>query len=501
MYIKNNLLIDFDISDNNNFNNIDFSIKSRTRWSGGVISDIVLNNYGLTQYDIGKSSSLLSDKAVSRNGDIYLKFERIGKPDNNGNILYDDYGLTPNGSGNIGTYLTSKGGYLNTVFKYHGYDIEYLPRQFENGFTIETTLLINKKTFVDSDYNSNIFLYLGIRGEDKFSDSYTGNTIYITENGSVLDNSYYIYDISKIRENTQNIDNIIKFLKTQSIYIKNNNQNEFILDDIESDKFVIVLNKNKLIPDIDYTFDIRSKKLTILNKNLVISDNLVINYYKNIDDIELVNFKLSDIENKNLIKEYGLNNNVIAFRFNQNREVGYRKINGNLEIEEDYSSVPFNQNGWVDLVIVFEPYEKIIQKINDECNISGRKGILKIYLNNVLFYHNENFLEPAFNALPIDSSKQIGLPYNISWGGGSFGLKYSYNFNNNQNFPYVKNPNNYNLLIENNFNGYFNGSFQKLRIYNKALLKNDISVNYEHESKYYNIKFNKGGRLIYYNQF
>jgi hypothetical protein len=498
MYIKNNLVLDFDISNSNTFNINELSIESTTKWNNTKIDDISLSDYGLTQYDIGRTSSLLESKEFTINNDKYLKLERIGKPDENGNIDYSEHDILVLSGNTIGNYLYSTGGYLNNPFKYHNYNIEYLPRQYKNGFSLETTIFIDQNTFLNTDNNSNIFLFMGMRAEDKFADSSKGNLEYFTVEGATLEDSFYNYDISKLPENTQNIDNVITYLKTDTIYIKNNGQNEFILNEISSEEFTLILNQNKLEKNIDYSFDLREKKLLLIgNISLKTTDIFKVNYYTQLDDTELVNINLNNIDNKNTEQNIGINNNVIAFKFNKNKQIGYRKINENYKIEEKYSDMEVNYMGWNHIVITFNPYNKNVDSIDDDCNIIARTGTLKIYVNGILFLNIEDFIEPTFNALPTHESKQIGIPYNISWGGGTFGLKYSYNFNeNNFNIPYVKNINNDNLIIERNFDGHFKGGFQKLRIYDKSLNLNEIKHNYMVESDYYDIILNRGGRII-----
>ncbi len=54
-----------------------------------------------------------------------------------------------------------------------------------------------------------------------------------------------------------------------------------------------------------------------------------------------------------------------------------------------------------------------------------RMGRLKIYVNGKIFYTIENFEEIIPRALNTDKEKQLGVPFNISWGGGTQGLRES----------------------------------------------------------------------------
>jgi hypothetical protein len=58
-----------------------------------------------------------------------------------------------------------------------------------------------------------------------------------------------------------------------------------------------------------------------------------------------------------------------------------------------------------------------------------RKGRLKIYVNGQIFYVIEDFEEIIPRALNTDKEKQVGVPFNISWGGGTQGLRENLTFN------------------------------------------------------------------------
>jgi len=51
-----------------------------------------------------------------------------------------------------------------------------------------------------------------------------------------------------------------------------------------------------------------------------------------------------------------------------------------------------------------------------------RMGRLKIYINGRIFYTIEDFEEVIPRALDTDKEKQVGVPFNMSWGGGTQGL-------------------------------------------------------------------------------
>jgi hypothetical protein len=56
-------------------------------------------------------------------------------------------------------------------------------------------------------------------------------------------------------------------------------------------------------------------------------------------------------------------------------------------------------------------------------NKEYRRGRLKIYINGKLFWTIEDFEEVIPRALNTDKERQVGVPFNISWGGGTQGLR------------------------------------------------------------------------------
>ena len=109
-----------------------------------------------------------------------------------------------------------------------------------------------------------------------------------------------------------------------------------------------------------------------------------------------------------------------------------------------------------------------------------------------------DFVEFYFVELVNNREKQLGVPFNIGWGGGSFGLKHSYHYSGDTN-TIVKDTRKDNLLIEKYFNNSFIGNIQKLRVYDNALSSSEILNNCKVEAtnnNNYNIGVSLGGRLI-----
>lgn len=206
---------------------------------------------------------------------------------------------------------------------------------------------------------------------------------------------------------------------------------------------------------------------------------------------EKMRVNYNDIINKKNI--VNISNNVIAFEITEDKKMGIRYIGkkGNLIQLTSEDKIPFL--GWQLIDIVYKPYEII----DDYCKPS-RKGDLTIYINGIKFWLIENFDEFNFYGLENDKEKQIGVPYNIIWGGGSYGLKHSYHFDHVFDASsIIHDTRKDNLMIEKYFNKPYIGGIQKLRIYDKSLTLNDIKHNLKYETELNSGIYSlRGGRII-----
>ena len=122
-----------------------------------------------------------------------------------------------------------------------------------------------------------------------------------------------------------------------------------------------------------------------------------------------------------------------------------------------------------------------------------RKGRLKIYINGKIFYTIEDFEEIIPRALNTDKEKQVGVPFNISWGGGTQGLRENLTFTNMLGTGYTQDPEcfpkndlsgttlsglNTNILIEQNFAGTFEGGISQFRMYVTPLSAPEVKHNF-----------------------
>jgi len=138
-----------------------------------------------------------------------------------------------------------------------------------------------------------------------------------------------------------------------------------------------------------------------------------------------------------------IKNNVIAFELTLDKRIGYKYINNDgLVITNTSPSIINPSTGWTIIDIVFLPDNTLTY--NELDCADQRTGKLIIYLNGRAFWIINEFPEFYFKGFSNDKEKQIGVPYSISWGGGSFGLSESWHYDyqnyeiyNGQNSTYI----------------------------------------------------------------
>ena len=140
-------------------------------------------------------------------------------------------------------------------------------------------------------------------------------------------------------------------------------------------------------------------------------------------------------------------------------------------------------------------------------NTDKRRGLLKIYVNGFLFMVIEDFEEIIPHELNTEKEKQLGVPYNISFGGGTQGLRESLVFSGCSGLtgPYIQDPElmsneslegnddpgisaiNSKMIMESNFGGTFMGGISQFRMYTKSLSSAEIQHNFRNLKNRYDL--------------
>jgi hypothetical protein len=129
---------------------------------------------------------------------------------------------------------------------------------------------------------------------------------------------------------------------------------------------------------------------------------------------------------------------------------------------------------------------------------SDRLGSLKIFVNGKLLFVINGFEEVIPRALNTEKEKQLGVPFNISWGGGTQGLRESLTFTGCPTtltgLTYIQDPEvmpnqtlsgtslsalTTNILIEPTFGGSFDGAISQFRMYTEPLSVPEILHNFD----------------------
>jgi hypothetical protein len=161
------------------------------------------------------------------------------------------------------------------------------------------------------------------------------------------------------------------------------------------------------------------------------------------------------------------------------------------KIEEGYSPSPIwkaNNNGFINLVIVFERYMEL-----QDCELLYNKyrfGTLTFYVNGRPVYKQENFEEIIPHVLDRQKELQIGVPFNISWGGGTQGLLESVTYGGIDLADR-------DLMLQKLYAGTWTGELATFKMYIRPLGVDQIINNFEVRKNQYQMLGDFGGRYIF----
>jgi hypothetical protein len=369
--ITQNLAIQIDLTNLKSWDlNTGLTALSLTKWSGAITDNINLHDFGLTEFDNGRTNIMWSGITLTPKDNLFSMY-RIGYNNVINPTIYDYSGVTATTeylsmsavtTGNTGNYFDLNGGYLQGFFKLDKYDYELFPSRYNNGITIETLINLVPES-------QGIFYMMGARSEDKYNTYFSGETFIIN---------------------------------------------------------------NEISGGVDT------------------SEN---NYLNALEAYESLNLGFSSPESNMYKTQYkeatpitNIKNNVIAFEITEDKKIGYKYIDDNGIIITNCSSINvIPLTGWTLINITYTPDEIISDKSLLEC-AERRTGKLIFYVNGRAVWMVKEFPEFYFKLFNNDREKQIGEPFSISWGGGSFGLKHSYHYDyqtyviyNGQDDLYVNN--------------------------------------------------------------
>lgn len=198
---------------------------------------------------------------------------------------------------------------------------------------------------------------------------------------------------------------------------------------------------------------------TNLQNNLFLVMNRTKNGFtaENIDKLD----EFTETEKYDFKKD--IKNNAFALKYNPDGSISYRYLIQDCDSEEGFSVIEeasfsdvIKPGEWNTVTVKF----KVLKGFVNECSIpsAGRKMKLYIYVNGYLKMVSKELPVFDFHELDDTFDKQEGVPFNISLGGGTQGLRESINFKYWEKFPYL-------LPLEKHFAGTFVGDIRSFKFY------------------------------------
>ena len=473
------------------------TIYSLATWADAVNSGETLYDIGLTgidnglityNYSTGDTSNIQLVSAMTTSilglvtGDTRLQLNSV-----TGNCSDYNYPIDIL-SGSVGNYAQLCGGFYQGYYKLDGYDYEVLPNRVRKGWVAE--FWVNKNegcsgytgTTLNNTYpdNKGFFFYLGARAENKFWNTFEGlNTGCTSEctTGTCISGETVTTGCTIPKETTMFTSVGVPI--NPSSYHVTEVDNQFLIYSRSRSGFTAC--------NVDQGDSISVTATTYPNPHM---QNLFLELSRARNGITACNLtgRTIDIKGENTDKDGDVIDNALGFRISDDGSIGYRLLTfsatcsdeitvSGVTIEEGYSQSGMVSNDvWTHIAIRF-----VADLTYETCELKNkprRKGRLMFYVNSKLKYVVNNFDEFIAKRLIDDKTKQQGVPFNISIGGGSQGLIDSQTFDG-------PDPSDMKQLIETNFGGTFIGSISKFRFYDDKLCYCTIQDNYNIEKGLY----------------
>jgi hypothetical protein len=477
------------------------TIYSLTTWSGATNTGYVLDTIGLTGIDNGfitfnklsgdtgntaLLSALTGSTLVIPSGDTRLTLNRVTGM--TGNYVYPmEYVID---SGNTGNYMNFCGGFYQGYYKIDGTSYEVLPNRTPKAWVAEFWL--NKTTSgctnevtgttLNDLYpeNKGIFFYIGTRAENKFWNQFeglnTGTTSGCTSGATEWCTVPKEFDISIIDDVTgfaipldppQII--ITEITNQFLIYGRAHSGGTFCgitkytglgtkIADCWTGDSIFITATTQVQTDFRNPFLVynrsRGKTCGPCGTTTSGTPTTTCSYSGDSVDVTELDWAADVVDN------------ALAFMIKDDGSIGYRLLTvtgtcsgdtyvSGCSIEESFSASGMVANDqWTNISIRF-----VANDTYDECELETkgpRKGKLMFYVNCRLKHVVHDFDEFIARRLNDHWKKQVGVPFNISLGGGSQGLLETMTFDG-------QDPDDLGMCIQENFAGTFIGGISQFR--------------------------------------
>lgn len=465
-------------------------------YSEGFSEGVTLENIGYTGLDNGlfpfrkdritnsEFKTLYQDSKLELPAnDLRLKLHPIS----GGTVQYD-YPLSIDENG----YIKLNGGFYQGFFR-NDCNYSVLPSELNTGDNWCLEFCLKKEDLekesdktLNNAYpnNKGIFFYIGTRAENKWMYIYNKDENVETEADDYIEeeeidaNTHIINDFFDVNfpdeEDCNNEETDGDYLDDELdiSYFNYETNNGFTLSgssqySIDTDNKFLMYDKTPT--GLKANTAVGDEKFTYYGKKNKFKDNLflLINHSysgytaENIDSY--IDYQTSGYTS--LTKD--IINNALAFRIKDDGSIGYRYIISDCKSDKGYKVIESYSNPGV-------------VKDNEWCVIhvrikaSENKMKLMFYVNGKLKYITGELDKLNLHKLDDPNSKQEGVPYNISLGGGTQGLCEAI-------LPNYMLPPSRVYPLEENFAGSFIGRMKSFKFYNCPMESLVIKCNYKHE--------------------
>jgi len=491
-YISNNTLIS---SNYYNPNNVDFSCY--TAYTGICDVGLVGTDNGLFTGLTGQTLYYIKGIDNTHKFDPHYRDSRfkmhpvrslVNSPNErfSGRSKETVYNIVSKSAVTEGYYQDLYGGFYQGFYKLKGYDYEVFPERVNKGWTAEMVLkpritdeyFINSTTqqYLNDIYpsNSGTFFYFGTRAENKFYHEASGEPQSDSGYTRVTENLTCLNTCGCSDTGVTNSDCVSVYPTSGTTTVHNTGCNcgKITGDCVTTgtcETTGVTFQTGYTITEVlsDPIYDICGLQCGDTDEERWVMISAVFERYTTIEECDLENLG-------------GLNNLRVVTTQSSIDGKSYKLI-----------SPPETHPG--------SKPERRIHKIRFDNNwfdeLNYRLGTLKLYVNGYLFLVIEDFEEIIPRELNTEKEKQVGVPFNLSFGGGTQGLHDHLIFSGCSlpNGPYMQDPelfpNNIlsattlsglstNILLEQNFGGTFMGGISQFRMYVEPLGSPQVQHNF-----------------------
>jgi hypothetical protein len=481
------------IADFSSFTIISGKLYSDVVWSDAINGGVEMKDIGMTGVDNGFITfdrSKISNKEFLElffhsEYDIESGDTRLFMTPVTGNTQAFSYPMCLVESGDS-KYLAFNGGFYQGFFKLYGFEYQVLPSNINHDMVLHfeirpRTDYTTCETVVNNLHpeNSGIFFFMGARAENKFWNLYNGEDSDREKDNIITDG--YLNDDYLMRDVCESFyDNPFENEYFNDEYLGDDSMGN--IEDYTDSQGNSLVQNGQFTIDTDNKFIFFNQTPTGFTVDNWIEGSILRLYgrkaWKNPNYFPIMNqtptgYTVDNIdqyleeyeENGGAREKYDVDkdirNNVFALRITANGAIGYKYGVLDCDAEDHYSVIEeYSKDGIIDMDKwnYVNVRFAILNPTFNKCDNRQKKMKIMIYVNGFLVFVSKELNALKFKELNDIYTKQEGVPYNISLGGGSIGLLETI-------MPRYYDISNYILPIERDFCGTFFGDIKSFKIY------------------------------------